>query len=157
MDAGTEHTEKHVNAMRRRFQRCSDTALSAVHKASNCAALAKFRRTIEREIHYAAKEKCTACSKRSLFAEPFKVAFDKTNTRTVLPPLRLTNGGLTEGVLQSAQLLLDTFIARDNEALDAPCHSNILQRLQQPYRTAIEDFDFTKGEIDAVLGKMTAS
>ncbi|KAH7933574.1 hypothetical protein HPB49_014029 [Dermacentor silvarum] len=143
--------------MRRRFQRCRDTALRAVHKASYCAALAKFRRSIEREKDYAAKEKCTACSKRSLFAEPFKVAFDKANTRTVLPPLRLPDGGLTEGVLQSAQLLLDTLIARDNEALDEPCHMNIRQRLQQPYRTAFADCDFTKGEIDAVLSKMTTS
>ncbi|KAH7933255.1 hypothetical protein HPB49_010922 [Dermacentor silvarum] len=67
--------KKHVNSMRRRFQRRRDTGIRAVHKASYCAALAKFRRSIEREKDYAAKEKCTSCSKRSLFAEPFKYGF----------------------------------------------------------------------------------
>ncbi|XP_075530097.1 uncharacterized protein LOC142563427 [Dermacentor variabilis] len=117
--------KKRTRALRRRFQRCQDDALRPFHRQRYCKALAKFRRRIENAKASEARERCAECSRKSLFSAPFRAAFGREKGRPPLPPLTTPDGGRTESVLQSAALLLNVLIAKDDARTDLPEHKEL--------------------------------
>ncbi|XP_072140755.1 uncharacterized protein [Dermacentor andersoni] len=117
--------KKRTRALRRRLQRCRDDALRPIHRPRYCEALAKFRRRIESAKASEARERCDECSRKSLFSAPFRAAFGKEKGRPPLPPLTTPDGGRTESVLQSAALLLNVLIAKDDARTDLTEHKEL--------------------------------
>ncbi|XP_065305812.1 uncharacterized protein [Dermacentor albipictus] len=143
-----------TRALRRRFPRCRDDALRPIHRRRYSEALAKFCRRIEDAEATDARKQCDDCSLKSLFSAPFRAAFGKGKGRLQLPPLKTPDGGRTESVLESAELLPNTLIAKDDADADLPTHKAIREQSARPYVSHERDHQFTAVEIEATLANL---
>ncbi|KAH7949174.1 hypothetical protein HPB49_005729 [Dermacentor silvarum] len=94
-----------VRAMRRRFQRARDPDLRSFYRTQYASAFAAYKQHIRRAKDAADRALCQDMTARNLYGSPFKLAFEKFHSATLLPPLETSPNVLTSSVLASASLL----------------------------------------------------
>ncbi|KAH7986374.1 hypothetical protein HPB49_025988 [Dermacentor silvarum] len=137
-----------VRALRRRMQGTRDPDLRGVFRQQYARASAIYKRNIRSAKASFDKTLCDELTRKHLFGQPFKLAFDKLRPATHLPPLEGVDGTATSSVLGSAALLLRTHVATDNPAGDSDLHRCIRRVVGAAYPRAPDDLPFTPTEIE---------
>ncbi|KAH7949161.1 hypothetical protein HPB49_005700 [Dermacentor silvarum] len=88
---------------------------------------------------------------RNLYGSPFKLAFAKLHSATLLPPLETSPNVLTSSVLASASLLLSEHVATDDPGCDTPFHARLRTLACSAYPPVPDDHAFTLPEIEHAL------
>ncbi|KAH7973587.1 hypothetical protein HPB49_002816 [Dermacentor silvarum] len=85
--------------MRRRFQRARDPDLRSFYRTQYASAFAAYKQHIRRAKDAADRALCQDMTARNLYGSPFKLAFEKLHSATLLPPLETSPNVLTSSVL----------------------------------------------------------
>ncbi|KAH7933571.1 hypothetical protein HPB49_014026 [Dermacentor silvarum] len=123
---------KRVLAMRRRFQRCRDELLRQQFRSEYTAALALFRAHVKSAKEACVREHERACTRRSLFSQPYRSSFQTSRPPCQLPLLLRPNGEPTQSHLESAALLLTVQVPVEDVTIDTPYHAAVRQWVCSP-------------------------
>ncbi|KAH7985402.1 hypothetical protein HPB49_026442 [Dermacentor silvarum] len=88
---------------------------------------------------------------RNLYGSPFKLAFEKLHSATLLPPLETSPNVVTSSVLASASLLLSEHVATDDSSYNTPFHARLRALACSDYPPVPDDHAFTLPEIEHAL------
>lgn len=124
-------------SFRRRFQRERDPVERLVRRDIYYSALRKYKCHIAKAKDSAIRKFCDENTRKCLFSEPYKLAFQKL--RSVLSPLLRPDGTYTASPEQSAGLLLGVQIRQDDAASDSAVH---IRERELPYPA--NDVEFTE-------------
>ncbi|KAH7948794.1 hypothetical protein HPB49_002337 [Dermacentor silvarum] len=137
--------------MRRRFQRARDPDLRSFYRTQYASAFAAYKQHIRRAKDAADRALCQDMTARNLHGSPFKLAFEKLHSATLLPPLETSPNVLTSSVLASASLLLSEHVATDDPGCDTPFHARLRTLACSDYPPVPDDHAFTLPEIEHAL------
>ncbi|KAH7979096.1 hypothetical protein HPB49_008106 [Dermacentor silvarum] len=140
-----------VRAMRRRFKRARDPDLRSFYRTQYASAFAAYKQHIRRAKDAADRALCQDMTARNLYGSPFKLAFEKLHSATLLPPLETSPNVLTSSVLASASLLLSEHVATDDPGCDTPFHARLRTLACSDYPPVPDDHAFTLPEIEHAL------
>ncbi|KAH7941621.1 hypothetical protein HPB49_015533 [Dermacentor silvarum] len=130
------------------MQGTRDPDLRGVFRQQYARASAIYKRNIRSAKESFDKTLCDELTRKHLFGQPFKLAFDKLRPATHLPPLEGVDGTATSSVLGSAALLLLTHVATDDPAGDSDLHRCIRRVVGGAYPRVPDDLPFTPTEIE---------
>ncbi|KAH7965555.1 hypothetical protein HPB49_008713 [Dermacentor silvarum] len=110
-----------------------------------------YKQHIRRAKDAADRALCQDMTARNLYGSPFKLAFEKLHSATLLPPLETSPNVVTSSVLASATLLLSEHVATDDPSCDTPFHARLRALACSDYPPVPDDHAFTLPEIEHAL------
>jgi hypothetical protein len=100
-------------------------------------AKAEYQETVRKEKTRSWKEYCTTTSPLNPWNELYKLAFNKTRSKTMITTLQKQDGAETESTEETLQLILDQLSPDDNPQDDTHHHTQV----RKITRTIVKHFE----------------
>lgn len=134
-----------VRSFRHRFKKERDPVERLVRRDTYCSVLKKYKCHIGKAKDSAIRKFCDENTRKFLFSDPYKLAFQKLRSVLSIPPLLCPDGTYTTSPEQSAGLLLRAQIRQDDPASDSEVHVRERELVSSPYRDVPNDVEFRAG------------
>ena len=148
---------KRVLSLRRRYQRArNDDNLRQERKLQYQEGKRHYQAKLQEEKLKSWKEFCSHITDSNPWNAVYKLASGKLQSKTTLSTLKTQNGTYTMYIVSTMKHIMEYFIPEDSESSDSVHHKSIRQLAVEPLDT-LDDVEFTKEAILAVLGKYDPS
>ncbi|KAH9367193.1 hypothetical protein HPB48_006121 [Haemaphysalis longicornis] len=133
------------------FQRTRDQTERLVRRDTYYSAFRKFRARSAQAKEVALRKISNEQTKKCLFGDPFKLAFNKFRPPVCLPSLLCPDGTQTVSQAHSARVSLDAQIRKDSPQTDIVEHAQEREVAAQPYPKTPHDIPFTEFEVQGMV------
>ena len=141
---------QHVNAAKRRLNRCKNTTLKELYNNKYKAIRNQYKSALIKAKEESWKKFCTESTKESPW-KIYKMAKEGFNRRPVSTTLTLKDGSVTSSETQTVSALLDNFFPEDLQELDTEQQRIDRMTSQLSTPTTEPETYFTKHEVDEII------